>query len=61
MGRFVLIAPLTLLAADAFADTLYRCQDAKGRVTFSDEPCGPAAARSVLSRATISIFEFFCS
>jgi hypothetical protein len=43
MRRFVLIAPLTLLAADAFADTLYRCQDAKGRVTFSDEPCGPAA------------------
>ncbi|BCU08400.1 DUF4124 domain-containing protein [Allochromatium tepidum] len=36
MRRFVLIAPLTLLAA-------YRCQDAKGRVTFSDEPCGPAA------------------
>lgn len=43
MRRFVLIAPLTLLAADAFADTLYRCQDAKGRAVFSDEPCGPAA------------------
>ena len=43
MRRFVLIVPLTLLAADAFADTIYRCQDAKGRAVFSDEPCGPAA------------------
>jgi hypothetical protein len=44
MRRFVLIAPLTLLAVDAFADTLlYRCHDAKGRAVFSDEPCGPSA------------------
>ncbi|WP_246194991.1 DUF4124 domain-containing protein [Allochromatium palmeri] len=44
MRRFVLIAPLTLLALDAFADALlYRCQDAKGRAVFSDEPCGPSA------------------
>lgn len=43
MRRFVLIVPLTLLAVEAFADTLYRCRDATGRVTFSDEPCGPAA------------------
>lgn len=43
MRRFALIAPLTLLAVDAFADTLYRCQDAKGRAIFSDNPCGSSA------------------
>lgn len=44
MRRFALIAPLTLLAADALADTrLYRCEDPKGRAIFSDEPCGPSA------------------
>lgn len=44
MRRFVLIVPLTLLAADALADTrLYCCQDAKSRAVFSDELCGPSA------------------
>jgi len=42
--------PLLLLAFSlpVYADTIYQCRDAKGRVTLQDAPCGDSATDRVV-------------
>jgi hypothetical protein len=37
--KAVVAALLSLAAVDAFAQTMYRCPDANGQVSFTDKPC----------------------
>jgi hypothetical protein len=44
LPSFVVAAALTCVSGAAFA--VSRCTDAKGKVTYQDTPCEPAASRS---------------
>jgi hypothetical protein len=52
------VAGMLALAMPVAADTIYRCTDARGRVTFSDQPCRnklpPKPSTSPLARLDIA-------